>query len=124
MPVLRRRVEPALQHRTSGDCIGMSVLCCRQYRKSVGLIRSKSSAAVISEVRTVRPGVLAVFRLMASSNLVGCSIGRPAGFVKLSLWRSAPQFEHPNRVQVVLREAGVSSGDGWSFSVLTFQPTS
>ena len=38
-----------------------------------------SSARVSSEGGTVRPSALAVLRLMASSNLVGCVTGRSAG---------------------------------------------
>ena len=39
-----------------------------------------SSAATSSDGGTVRPSALAVLTLMARSNLVGCSIGRSAGF--------------------------------------------
>jgi hypothetical protein len=39
-----------------------------------------SSARASSEGGTVRPSALAVIRLMTRSNLVGCSIGRSAGF--------------------------------------------
>src|SRR5262245_39501562 len=38
-----------------------------------------SSAVVRSDGDKVRPSALAVFKLMASSNLVGCSTGRSAG---------------------------------------------
>jgi hypothetical protein len=33
----------------------------------------------------VRPSALAVFVLMTSSNLVGCSMGRSAGFAPLKI---------------------------------------
>jgi len=39
-----------------------------------------SSASVSSEGGTVRPSALATLTLMTSSNLVGCSTGRSAGF--------------------------------------------
>src|SRR5262249_222951 len=42
-----------------------------------------SSARASSEDGTVRPSVLAVLRLISSSNLVGCSTGRSPGFVPL-----------------------------------------
>ena len=38
-----------------------------------------SSARASSVAGTVSPSAFAVFRLMTSSNLVGCSIGRSAG---------------------------------------------
>jgi hypothetical protein len=40
-----------------------------------------SSARASSVGGTVRPSALAVLRLMTSSNFVGCSIGRSAGFI-------------------------------------------
>src|SRR5262249_55849261 len=42
-----------------------------------------SSAAASSVVGTSRPSVLAVFRLITSSNLVDCITGRSAGFSPL-----------------------------------------
>src|SRR5215470_14708066 len=39
-----------------------------------------SSASSIIDVGTVRPRDFAVFRLITSSNLVGCKTGRSAGF--------------------------------------------
>ena len=39
-----------------------------------------SSAVVSSDEGTVRPGALTALRLITSSNLVGCWIGRSAGF--------------------------------------------
>jgi hypothetical protein len=39
-----------------------------------------SSATSYIEVGTERPSVLAVLRLMTSSNLANCTIGRSAGF--------------------------------------------
>src|SRR5258708_682643 len=38
-----------------------------------------SSAVASSDAGTLRPSALAVLRLMASSNLVGCSTGRSLG---------------------------------------------
>jgi hypothetical protein len=45
-----------------------------------------SSARAISAGGTVRPTALAVLRLITSSNLVGCSTGRSAGVVPLTIW--------------------------------------
>jgi hypothetical protein len=44
-----------------------------------------SSARARIDCGTVRPSALAVFRLIASSNLVGCSIGRSAGLAPLRI---------------------------------------
>jgi putative ABC transport system substrate-binding protein len=45
-----------------------------------------SSARASSEGGTVRPSAFAVLRLMTRSNLVGCWIGRSAGFAPLRIW--------------------------------------
>jgi hypothetical protein len=44
-----------------------------------------SSARASSNGGMVRPSALAVLRLMISSNLLGCSIGRSAGFAPLKI---------------------------------------
>ena len=44
-----------------------------------------SSARARIEGGTVRPSAFAVFKLNTSSNLVGCSIGRSAGFAPLRI---------------------------------------
>jgi hypothetical protein len=44
-----------------------------------------SSAVASSDVGTLTPSALAVLRLMASSNLVGCSTGRSLGFAPLRI---------------------------------------
>src|SRR5262249_3499360 len=44
-----------------------------------------SSARASSEGGTVRPSALAVLRLTASSNVVGCSTGRSAGLAPLRM---------------------------------------
>src|SRR5262249_36194193 len=44
-----------------------------------------SSARASTEGGMVRPRALAVFRLMTSSNLVGCSTGRSAGWAPLRI---------------------------------------
>ena len=44
-----------------------------------------SSARTSSDCGIVRPSAFAVFRLMTSSNFVGCSIGRSPGFPPLSI---------------------------------------
>jgi hypothetical protein len=45
-----------------------------------GPIRSPRLRGGVSRVARVRPSALAVFMLITSSNLVGCSTGRSAGF--------------------------------------------
>src|SRR5204863_8147030 len=44
-----------------------------------------SSARASSDCGNVRPSAFAVFRLMTSSNLVGCWIGRSAGLAPASI---------------------------------------
>src|ERR1700737_1510079 len=44
-----------------------------------------SSASNCIELDTMRPSVLAAFRLMTSSNLVGCSTGKSAGLAPLRI---------------------------------------
>jgi len=52
------------------------------------------SARFINVAGMVMPSALAVFRLMTSSNLVGCSTGRSAGFVP---WRICLTYEAARR---------------------------
>src|SRR5258708_28269745 len=52
---------------------------------SAELYSITSSARTSSVGGTVRPSALAVFMLITSSNLVGCSTGRSAGLVPLRL---------------------------------------
>jgi hypothetical protein len=50
------------------------------------MIYSITSSALACNVSgTVRPSILAVFRLMASSNLVGRTTGRSAGLAPLRM---------------------------------------
>src|SRR5207248_1981850 len=44
-----------------------------------------SSARAITDGGTVRPSVLAALRFTTSSNLIGCSTGRSAGFAPLKI---------------------------------------
>src|SRR5262249_31301596 len=44
-----------------------------------------SSAVIFMISGTVRPSALAVLRLITSSNLVGCTTGRSAGFAPLRM---------------------------------------
>src|SRR5438132_6333333 len=44
-----------------------------------------SSARSSSDCGTARPSAFAVLRLITSSNLVGCSIGKSAGFAPLRI---------------------------------------
>src|ERR1035437_80945 len=55
------------------------------HRSKQHLYSMTSSAVVSSDGGTVRPSNLAVFRLITSSNFVGCSIGRSAGFSPLKI---------------------------------------
>jgi hypothetical protein len=52
----------------------------KQHRYSI-----TSSARASSDGGTSRPSALAVLRLITSSNLVGCSTGRSAGFVPFKI---------------------------------------
>src|SRR5262249_53679677 len=58
-----------------------------------------SSARASSVGGTSRPSVLAVFRLITSSNLVGCCTGRSAGFAPL---RIRPALAPPRPVAAVI----------------------
>jgi hypothetical protein len=49
-----------------------------------------TSARTCSDWGIVRPSALAVFELMTSSNLVGCSTGRSAGFAPLRILSTYP----------------------------------
>jgi hypothetical protein len=49
-----------------------------------------SSAVASSDEGTVRPSALAALRLITSSNLVGCWIGRLAGFSPLRMRSTYP----------------------------------
>jgi hypothetical protein len=50
-------------------------------------IYSISSSAMLSKPdEMVRPSALAAFMLIVSSNLVGCSTGRSAGFLPMRIW--------------------------------------
>jgi len=58
----------------------------RHYCTAAGWRYSMTSSAVASsDGGTVIPSAFAVFRLITNSNLVGCSTGRSAGLVPLSI---------------------------------------
>src|SRR6266542_5449857 len=64
------------QHHFRTECIAT---------KTAGY--SISSSAMLSKPdEIVRPSALAVFMLMASSNLLGCRTGRSAGFLPSRIW--------------------------------------
>ena len=65
------------------DRCGSSTGSCIAARKIIYSITS--SARRSKEVGTARPSALAVFMLMTSSNLVGCSTGRSEGLVPLRI---------------------------------------
>src|SRR5215471_16139524 len=56
-----------------------------QRRHSLSRYSINSSACTSNLLGTVRPSAFAVFRLMTSSNLVGCMTGRSAGFSPLRM---------------------------------------
>ena len=83
-------VGPLERHvRSSSDSRHRQVVSVRPLRANSGLSASQqnvaysiSSSAMLSKSEEmVRPSALAVFMLMTSSNLVGCSTGRSAGFL-------------------------------------------
>jgi len=55
------------------------------HRSKQHLYSITSSARTSNEGGTVRPSALAVFMLITSSNLVGCSTGRSEGLVPLRI---------------------------------------
>jgi hypothetical protein len=73
-----------LRRRTSVKCFGMSV----KGQNRTHALQQRASYSIASSARTrndsgiLRPRALAVVRLMMKSNLVGCSTGRSAGFVR------------------------------------------
>ena len=68
----------ALTKPRSGD-IAESTTCGLMYRSKQHLYSTTSSARISKDSGTVKPSSLAVFRLITSSNLVGCSTGVSAG---------------------------------------------
>ena len=58
----------------------------REQPQQTGYLQSiTSSARASSEGGTSRPNIIAVAKLMTSSNLLACTIGKSAGFVPLSM---------------------------------------
>src|SRR4029078_11734258 len=94
----RRTAAQITDHRRS-------LLCPRRERQrgrdetrnEIAPSHSITSAARASRVGgTLTPSALAVLRLMTSSNVVGCSTGRSAGFAPLSIlskYTAAPLFK-------------------------------
>jgi hypothetical protein len=82
---LARLLHP--NQRTLAESGGTSHLCHSQtYALEQSAPYSINWSAVASSVwGTVKPRALAVLRLMTSSNSVGCSIGRSAGFEPLRM---------------------------------------
>ena len=84
----RRAYEYAVLHHASpprGDCGPGSIEevrrhCNTQSTRSPSVVSGATSRAGHAVVGMVRPSALAVLRLMASSNFVGCSTGRSAGW--------------------------------------------
>src|SRR5258707_8596375 len=67
--------------QTSRYARGMSVSCHKRTHAPQQNYSITSSARTSMEGGTVRPSALAVFMLITSSNLVGCSTGRLEGLV-------------------------------------------
>ena len=55
-------------------------------RRKIPAYSISSSAMLSKPEEMVSPSALAVFMLMASSNLVGCKTGRSAGFLPIRIW--------------------------------------
>jgi hypothetical protein len=72
--------------RTSADATGMSAKCheATYAVQQIAAYSITSSAMASSPGGKLRPNALAVLRLIASSNLVGCSIGRSVGLAPLA----------------------------------------
>ena len=70
-----------------GDVLAclLSANRCQMHRRKLCRYSITSSARVSINGETVRPIALAALRFMTSSNLVGCSTGRSAGFAPLKI---------------------------------------
>src|SRR5262249_56176999 len=75
------------QKRTSRNTVGMSALCQKRTSARYSII---SSARPISVLGTVRPNAFPVFRLIASSYLVGACTARSASFSPLPFPSTPP----------------------------------
>jgi hypothetical protein len=103
MPVLRRnrddrcgvktRMPPEGSHVSFGQlrtsrCMGSCRLCAitgLMQCSKMHLYSITSSASASSFAGISRPSVFAVLKLITSSNLVGCTTGRSAGFSPLRM---------------------------------------
>ena len=85
--ILRLSRHPESRHDRSGVevCFGLLPDSCAAANGISHLYSITSVARTRIEGGTVRPSALAVFMLMISSNLVGCSTGRSAGLVPLRI---------------------------------------
>ena len=72
---------PLHREKRSGSAWPLSA----QQRTSAAYYSITSLARTSNDGGTVRPSALAVFMLMTTSNLVGCSTGRSAGFAPLRI---------------------------------------
>src|SRR5262249_23049235 len=89
-------IEPLLCARTEGPCSRCRCHAAEQRDELAAFHlrgHSMTSSAVASRVwGIVSPSALAVLRLITSWNLVGCSIGRSAGFVPLGFYRHSSRL--------------------------------
>jgi hypothetical protein len=90
------------QKRTEVGHRAMSVSCHERKRPSPHSITSSASDIRLSEILT--PSALAVFKLMTSSNFVGCKTGRSAGCAPLTM----RAVRHETQILRALGAPGVS----------------
>jgi len=93
-PLIKSRIKVRfgsdIGHKSGGPPCPLCANNCREQVQQKSALEGPphsitSSARTRSEGGTLRPSALAVFRLITISNLVGCSIGRSAGFVPLRI---------------------------------------
>src|SRR5205085_5545896 len=89
-----RHIDSNVRVRTSAPCRGPGEqhVCSRSHTLLIALILTViafhwmiSSERPNSDCGIVRPKALALFKLMISSNFVGCSTGRSAGLAPLRI---------------------------------------
>src|SRR6516165_6791915 len=91
--VLRERIgrrvaaeEPDHRHRLLRPRRERPRGCAAEERDELAALHSITSSASVSRLSEIlSPSVFAVFKLITSSNLVGCRTGRSAGFAPLRI---------------------------------------
>src|SRR6516164_5135945 len=93
-PSFRIALRPAHQYADPAHLLGLLRACrerprCRraaEQRDELAALHSITSSARVSRLSEIlSPSVFAVFKLITSSNLVGCRTGRSAGFAPLRI---------------------------------------